>query len=126
MRIKLDENLPVYLAAILTNLRHDIHTVAEENLSGRSDLEVWDAAQQEGRFLITQDLDFSDVRRFTPGTHCGILLVRLHSPDRESLIRRVSEVFRREEVDRWTGCFAVATERKVRVIRTSGTGPPFP
>jgi hypothetical protein len=35
MRIKLDENLPVHLAAILTNLRHDVHTVAEENLSGK-------------------------------------------------------------------------------------------
>ncbi|HEX8817533.1 MAG TPA: DUF5615 family PIN-like protein [Terriglobales bacterium] len=85
MRIKLDENLPVRLAAILTNLRHDVHTIVEENLSGKSDLEVWQAAQREERFLITQDLDFSDVRRFAPGTHRGILLVRLHSPDRESL-----------------------------------------
>ena len=39
MRIKLDENLPVRLALILTNLRHDVHTIAEENLSGKSDLE---------------------------------------------------------------------------------------
>ena len=91
MKIKLDENLPAHLAAILTNLRHDVHTVAEENLSGKSDREVWEAAQEDGRFLITQDLDFSDVRRFTPGTHCGILLVRLHSPDRQSLIMRVAE-----------------------------------
>ena len=30
MRIKLDENLPVHLAVILTNLRHDVHTIAEE------------------------------------------------------------------------------------------------
>jgi predicted nuclease of predicted toxin-antitoxin system len=119
MRIKLDENLPVRLAAILANLRHDVHTIAEENLSGKSDREVWEAAQQDTRFLITQDLDFSDVRRFAPGTHFGILLVRLHSPDRESLIQRVSEVFRQEEVDGWSGCFVVATDRKVRVTRAS-------
>jgi predicted nuclease of predicted toxin-antitoxin system len=117
MRIKLDENLPVHLAAILTNLRHDVHTIAEENLSGKSDREIWESAQQDERFLITQDLDFSDLRRFAPGTHCGILLVRLHSPDRESLIRRVLDVFQREEVSRWAGCFVVATDRKVRVIR---------
>ena len=119
MRIKLDENLPVRLAAVLQSLDHDVHTITDENLSGRSDPEVWDAAQQERRFLITQDLDFSDVRRFAPGTHYGILLVRLHSPDRESLISRVAEVFQREEVSRWTGCFVVATERKVRVLRPS-------
>ena len=47
MKIKLDENLPVRLAAILTNLRHDVHTIAEENLSGKSDREVWEAAQRD-------------------------------------------------------------------------------
>ena len=117
MKIKLDENLPVHLAAILINLRHDVHTIAEENLSGKSGREVREAAQQDERFLITQDLDFSDLRRFAPGTHSGILLVRLHSPDRESLIRRISEVFRQEEVEGWSKCFVVATERKVRIIR---------
>ena len=40
MRIKLDENLPARLAAILTNLRHDVHTITDENLSGKSDREV--------------------------------------------------------------------------------------
>ncbi len=118
MRIKLDENLPARLAPMLVSLDHDVHTITDENLSGKSDREVWEAAQHEDRFLVTQDLDFSDIRRFAPGTHCGILLVRLHSPDRESLIQRVSEVFRREEVDSWSGCFVVATDRKVRVIRT--------
>jgi|SRR5580704_935779 predicted nuclease of predicted toxin-antitoxin system len=119
MKIKLDENLPVSLAVLLANFHHDVHTIAEENLSGKTDPEVWEAAQREERFLITQDLDFSDVRRFAPGTHSGILLVRLHSPDRESLTQRVSEVFRQEEVDGWSGCFVVATDRKVRVIRAS-------
>jgi predicted nuclease of predicted toxin-antitoxin system len=42
-----------------------------------ADCEVWEAAQRDERFLITQDLDFSDVRRFVPGSHRGILLVRL-------------------------------------------------
>jgi predicted nuclease of predicted toxin-antitoxin system len=31
MRIKLDENLPVRLAAVLANLDHDVHTIAQEN-----------------------------------------------------------------------------------------------
>lgn len=117
MRIKLDENLPARLAAILSELGHDVHTVSQENLSGRSDSEVWDAAQRDARFLITQDLDFSDTRRFIPGTHCGVLLIRLHSPDRQNLIRRVAEVFRQEQISRWGGCFVVATERKVRVVQ---------
>ena len=117
MRIKLDENLPASLRTILTNLRHDVHTVIDESLSGGSDREVWEAAQREARFLITQDLDFSDVRRFAPGTHHGILLVRLGSPDRRSLIGRVRELFEYEDVSRWDRCSLVASERKLRIIR---------
>ncbi len=117
MKIKLDENLPVRLTAVLASLHHDVHTVAEENLSGGSDRDVWEAAQRDERFLITQDLDFSDLRRFAPGTHHGILLVRLRSPDRQSLIRRTQEIFQHEEVSRWAGCFVVATDRKIRIVR---------
>jgi predicted nuclease of predicted toxin-antitoxin system len=120
MRIKLDENLPARLAAVLTKLHHDVHTVAEENLSGKSDREIWEAAQQEERFLIKQNLDFSDLRRFTPGTHCGILLVRLRSPDRQSLIQRVREIFQREAASQWAACFVVATDRKLRIVRPPG------
>jgi predicted nuclease of predicted toxin-antitoxin system len=117
MKIKLDENLPISLSVILSSLHHDVHTVAEESLSGGTDREVWEAAQRDERFLITQDLDFSDLRRFAPGTHCGILLVRLRSPDRQGLIRRIRDVFEGEEVSRWAGCFVVATEQKIRVVR---------
>lgn len=117
MKIKLDENLPVRLIVVLASLHHDVHTVAEENLSGRSDRDVWEAAQRDERFLITQDLDFSDLRRFAPGTHRGILLVRLRSPDRQSLIQRVRELFQQEDISRWARCFVVATDRKLRVVR---------
>jgi len=118
MRIKLDENLPLSLASVLTALAHDVHTVAEENLSGSKDDELWEAAQRESRFLITQHLDFSDTRKFAPGTHCGILLIRLRSPDRTTLIQRVKQLFFQEEVALWSGCFVVASEHKVRVVRT--------
>lgn len=53
MKIKLDENLPASLTVILAALHHNVHTVAEENLSGGSDRDVWEAAQRDARFLIT-------------------------------------------------------------------------
>lgn len=98
MKIKLDENLPFRLAALLKNLGHDVHTAYEERLVARPDKEIWDAAQKESRFLITQDLDFSDLRRFAPGSHHGILLVRLRAPNRRSLTIRIEELFQQENV----------------------------
>jgi hypothetical protein len=66
------------------------------------------------RFLITQDLDFSDMRRYTPGTHAGLLLVRLARPGRNALVERVSAVFQTEQVDDWAGCLVVATDQGPR------------
>ena len=117
MKIKLDENLPHRLATQLKNFGHEIHTLHEEKLSGHSDKEVWEAAQRESRFLITQDLDFSDSRKFAPGSHHGILLLRLRSPNRRALIERIKEIFEKENVSDWNACFVVATERKIRVLR---------
>jgi predicted nuclease of predicted toxin-antitoxin system len=75
MKIKLDENLPLRLKSLLIAQGYDADTVIEEGLSGKIDAVVWQAAQAEQRFLITQDLDFSDMRTFKPGTHSGILLI---------------------------------------------------
>ncbi|HTQ59114.1 MAG TPA: DUF5615 family PIN-like protein [Candidatus Solibacter sp.] len=115
MKIKLDENLPRRLASLLEEIGHDVHTVRDERLTGHADAEIWEAAQKESRFLITQDLDFSDLRKFAPGAHCGILLARLHSPTRRNLIERITELFQKEDVEQWAGRFVVATERKIRI-----------
>lgn len=114
MNIKLDENLPAGLSALLAARGHDIETVPQERLGGANDVTVWEAAQREGRFFITQDLDFSDVRRFTPGTHHGLLLVRLRIPSRRALLERVRIIFETEDVGSWAGCFVVASDHKIR------------
>lgn len=115
MRVKLDENIPLQLVPILQKLGHDVDSVRDENLAGGTDEQIWRAAQREERFLVTQDLDFSDVRKFIPGTHFGVLLIRVRTPERLVLVKRIEKLFQNEFVNRWTGCFVVLTERKVRV-----------
>ena len=115
MKIKLDENLPSALVAILDKLGHDADTVQQERLVGREDSAIWREAQKAGRFLITQDLDFSDIRRFLPGTHHGLLLVRLHDPGRVALMKRVRSLFETEKVETWKHCFVVVTDHKIRI-----------
>ena len=67
--------------------------------------------------MITQDLDFSDLRQFAPGSHHGILLVRLRSPNPRDLNERIEELFQKEKVSEWAGCFVVATEHKIRILK---------
>ncbi len=113
MKIKLDENLPARVKPILQSLGHDVDTVPEERLSGRPDREVWQAAQAHGRFLITQDLDFSDTRQFAPGTHAGLLPVRLREPGAHALAQAIAAVA--PQIADWAVCFVVLTESKVRI-----------
>lgn len=120
MRIKLDENVPTRLSSLLANMGHDVDTVQQENLKGHDDSEIWEAVQKDQRFLITQDLDFSDTRKFTAGTHCGILLVRLRDTGRNALLQRLLQVFQRENVETWKSCFVVLTESKIRIRRPVG------
>ncbi len=92
-------------------------TVHGEQLTGRPDDEVWEAAQSNHRFLITQDLDFSDMRQYAPGMHGGLLLVRLAHPGRDALMARIAMLFATEAVDGWVGSLVVATDHKVRIKR---------
>lgn len=117
MKIKLNENLPDSLLLELRTLGHDVDNVEMERLNGRPDPEVWAGAQDSGRFLITQDLDFSDIRRFAPGTHAGLLLVRLAMPGRLALLEHIGGVFRNEDVAAWAKCFVVLSDHKLRVMR---------
>ncbi len=121
MNIKLDENLPSRLTRILSNIGHNVDTVPQEGLAGLDDQTVWNAAQQSERFFITQDLDFSDIRRYAPGSHHGLLLLRLRDPSRRALTHRIQTVFAMDDAQQWDHCFVVVTDRKIRVRR-----PPQP
>jgi predicted nuclease of predicted toxin-antitoxin system len=114
VKIKLDENIPTAVVSHLSTFGHDVDTVMDEGLDGRPDPDLWEGAQAAGRFLITQDLAFSDIRRFSPGTHASLLLVRLKKPGRRVVTERIRSIFAAHPVHRWSGCFVVATEIKVR------------
>ena len=117
LRLKLDENLPVGLVAPLQALGFEVDTVESEGLQGRPDTDVWRGAQEDGRVLLTQDLDFCDARKFAPGTHKGCIIFRLGNPARAALIRHVLSVMSMTESKTWSDCVVVATDLKVRVRR---------
>jgi len=82
---------------LLEDLGHDVHTLHDERLIGHVDREIWEAAQKESRFLITQELDFSD--------HDGLLLVPTTAScsyaftrEPRNLIERIGVLFGKEGV----------------------------
>jgi hypothetical protein len=92
--------------------------VIEEGLTGQRDPEIWETVQQTQRFLITQDLDFSDVPRRLPGNKkAGPLIVRLRQPGRSAVAARFLNIFQTEAVENWIGCLVVSTDHKIRIRR---------
>ena len=76
MRVKLDENLPLQ-SRVCSRNRHTILSVLDEGLGGATDAEVARVCIAEERALVTQDLDFADIRAYPPGDYPGIVVFRL-------------------------------------------------
>ena len=113
--VKLEEHLGKATLQLLRAGEYDVGTVLGERLSGSTDELLWSRVVADGRLLITLDLDFSDVRRFRPGTHPGILLIRARSTSSSAVLRVLRRVLAERSLEDLRGCLAVADERSTRV-----------
>ena len=117
MLLKLDENLGRSHVELLRSAGYPADRVHDQGLSGASDATVWDRVSAEGRFFITLDLDFADVRRYQPGSHHGILLLRARSRSRSAVLQVLQRVLSEQQLDNLSGCLAVADETHTRIRR---------
>lgn len=117
MKLKLDENLGQRLRSLLTERGHDVDTVVDEGLVGADDEAVAAAASQMSRMLVTVDLDFSDIARFPPGSHPGIVVIRVPEPRPSLVTTALTGLLARHSLDELTGCTVIAQLGGVRVRR---------
>ena len=115
--VKLDENLSRAHVDLLRQAGYDADRVHDEGLSGAADEQVWKRACVEHRLFVTLDLDFSDVRRYGPDTHPGILLIRARSRGASAVAEVLARVIAERSLDDLSGCLAVADESFTRIRR---------
>ena len=77
MKFKLDENFGTRTQAIFHAAGYDAETVLDEALGGATDQQLYEACLSEQRCLVTLDLDFANVVRFSPSKGAGIAVIRL-------------------------------------------------
>ena len=92
MKFKLDENIGMRTQDLFRAAGHAVLTVREEALQGCSDRVIYDTCCVEQLCLVTFDLDFADVTRFSPAKAAGIVVIRVpKNPSRSLLDHLVSQ-----------------------------------
>jgi len=117
VKLKLDENMLRRVTPLLAGYRHEVATVADQDLSSRNDEVVAQVAAQEGRMVITLDRRFADICRHPPGQHPDILVLR--SPDQSyALVDAARRSFlEQSSFEDIAGCIVVVEPGLVRVRR---------
>ena len=73
MRFKVDENLPVQCVDQMREGGHDEQSVHDQGLSVAADPRIAEVCAEEGRVLVSLDLDFADIRTYPPSGSAGII-----------------------------------------------------
>ena len=121
MRIKLDENLPGRARLIFADAGHDVDTVEDEGLGGSDDPTVARAATEVDRLVVTLDRGFGDLQRYPPGTHAGILVLRIDDQSARSVADALTALVASTDLDALAGCVAVFRGGNLRVRRPTDT-----
>jgi len=115
VRFKIDENLPVELASLLTRAGHHATTVVAQQLQGKADSTIVDVCVREKRVLVTLDLDFADIRAYPPDQYPGLIVLRVHQQDKEHLIRTFEHAIPVLGQERIEGRLWIVEERRIRI-----------
>ncbi|MCA1674245.1 MAG: DUF5615 family PIN-like protein [Actinobacteria bacterium] len=117
MRIKLDENLTIAAQAVFIKHGHDVHTVHDEDLIGAPDSDLFTVCRDEQRILVTFDLGFGDVRAYPPGTHPGVIVLRLTDQQPDAVLDVLERLVADQDLDQLKGCLIVVSDDRVRIRR---------
>jgi predicted nuclease of predicted toxin-antitoxin system len=114
-RVKLDECLSERVATLFAAHGHDVATVRAQGWGGGLDAAVFPRVAAERRLWVTIDLDFADIRKYPPGSHPGILVLRTPVESRRHYEALAAKVLDQIDLDALRGALIVATPGGIRV-----------
>jgi predicted nuclease of predicted toxin-antitoxin system len=115
VKFKLDENLPVSSAAALQVAGHDVDTVTAEGLTGAPDPDVVTAATAAGRILVSLDRGLGDIRRYPPGSHADIVVLRLTDQSPATVSKAITDLASLREPESLSGANTVLQRGLLRI-----------
>jgi predicted nuclease of predicted toxin-antitoxin system len=117
----LDENVPPAIGVFLQSMNFDVVHSKEFGMLGASDDLIMDLARQEERTLITFDKHFADLLLYPPGTHWGVIRIRIHPPLLVDVIEALDHFLKQFDLSKIRGTLIVLENDGFRLRRASLT-----
>ncbi len=115
MKFKVDENLPVEAAEALRLAGYDALTVLDQSMGGTLDGPLAIVCREEGRVLVTLDLDFSNIQTYPPSDHPGIIVLRLMHQDKVHVLKTLAAAIPCLTKEPLEGRLWIVDEQKIRI-----------
>ena len=115
MNFKVDENLPVEIAAMLRAEGHDAATIAEQELQGEADPSLARICIREGRILVSLDQGFGDLRRYPPEDYPGFIVLRVHNQDKPTILELFQRLLPKLVEEPIKNCLWIVEDSRIRI-----------
>jgi predicted nuclease of predicted toxin-antitoxin system len=117
MRFLLDMNLPPAMADWLRSGGHDAVHVREIGFAHLPDREVFARAAEDGRIVVTFDLDFGEIVGLAGATGSGVVLLRLRLARQHHLRERLQAAISKAAEALQAGATVVVEDTRIRIRR---------
>lgn len=117
MRLLLDANLPRSLADRLRQVGYDAVHVRDLARADTKDEQIVVLARERQQVVVTQDHDFIKLVARAEAHMVSLILLRLHRPTAERLLRRITAAVMRARTDLEAGAIASVDDSQVRIKR---------
>lgn len=115
MKFKIDENLPLEAAECLAEAGYDASSIVAQRMSGTPDPQVAAVCRREDRVLVTLDMDFADIRTYSPGDSPGIIILRPVTQSKTSILALLERVIGLFSTEHLSGRLWLVDEKRVRI-----------
>ena len=110
LKFLLDENIPIQVRAFLESKGH----IAEYSTKGIKNKELASLALNKRYILLTRDYEFADTIPFPPRQFYGIIVLQIHPPKAEKLIKEMETLL--AKVEDYKGRLFIVKDGELKII----------
>lgn len=115
LAFKVDENLPEDVVVAFLDAGYEASTATSQGLAGVEDARLSEVVRQEGRILVTLDVDFGDIRAYPPAQYRGIIVLRMTRQDKPRILAAIRRILPLLATEAVTGRLRVVEEHAARI-----------